>query len=145
MGDFSAAEDVLQETFIVVQAKAADFQLNSNFLAWVFRIARFQVMKAQSQYKRAAERFSDEALEALGASAPQEPFDELKLIALPGCVAKLGPQARQIVDLFYQDELRTQEIAQVLSWTPAAVSVALSRSRRLLRECIERQLRNGAT
>jgi DNA-directed RNA polymerase specialized sigma24 family protein len=42
--------------------------------------------------------------------------------------------------LFYRDEHKPQEIAQRLSWTPAAVSVALSRARRALRECIERQL-----
>lgn len=138
--DFAAAEDVLQETFLVVQRKAAEFDPGTNFLAWSFRIARFQVMKAQTAHQRQAERLSDAVLESLADSAPVEPWDDRRLSLLPHCLDKLAPQARRIVDLFYRDEHRPQEIAQRLSWTPAAVSVALSRARKALRECIERQL-----
>ena len=145
LGDFSTAEDVLQETFLVVQRKSAEFRPGSNFVAWAFQIARFQVMKAQDHHKRETGRFSDEVLEALAASAPEQPFDESKLTALPGCVAKLAPRARRIVDLFYEYEHRPGEIAQILSWTPTAVSVALSRARRFLRQCIEQQLRSGTS
>lgn len=138
--DFAAAEDVLQETFLVVQRKAAEFETGTNFLAWAFRIARFQVMKAQTAHQRQAERLSDAVLESLAECAPVEPWDDRRLSLLPGCLDKLAPQARKIVDLFYRDEHKPQEIAQRLSWTPAAVSVALSRARKALRECIEHQL-----
>lgn len=141
LGDFAATEDVLQETFLVVQQKAAQFEPGTNFIAWAFQIARFQVMKAQGQHKRAADRFSDEVLETLAASAPDVPFDESKLAALPCCLERLAPQTRRIVDLFYQHEHKPQEIARIISWTAPAVSVALSRARRFLRECIETQLR----
>ena len=141
MGDFAAAEDVLQETFLVVQRKSAEFDPGSNFTAWAFQIARFQVMKAQAQHKRAADRFSDEVLEALTASAPEEPFNA-KLAVLPACLQKLAPQARRIVGLFYEQEYKPQQIARLVDWSPAAVSVALTRARRFLRECIAEQLRN---
>lgn len=138
--DFAAAEDVLQETFLVVQRKAEEFAPESNFLAWAFRIARFQVMKAQTAHRRDALRLSDAVLESLADSAPVEPWDDQRLALLPICLEKLAPQARRIVDLFYRDEHKPQEIARRLSWTPAAVSVALSRARKTLRECIERQI-----
>jgi RNA polymerase sigma-70 factor (ECF subfamily) len=142
MGDFATADDVLQETFLVVQQKAGEFQPGTNFIAWAFQIARFQVMKAQGQHKRAADRFSEEVLETLAASVPEEPFDESKLAVLPRCLDRLAPQARRIVDLFYEHEHKPQEIARLVDWTSSAVSVALSRSRRFLRECIEQRLRN---
>lgn len=138
--DFAAADDVLQETFLVVQQKAEEFQAGTNFLAWAFRIARFQVMKAQTARGRQAQRLSDAALESLAECAPVEPWDDRRIALLPGCLEKLAPQARRIVDLFYRDEHKPQEIAQRLAWTPAAVSVALSRARKAVRECIERQL-----
>jgi RNA polymerase sigma-70 factor, ECF subfamily len=141
--DFAAAEDVLQETFLVVQRKASEFQLASNFVAWVFSIARFQVMKAQTAHQRHVERFSDAVMESLAASAPIEPWDDRRLALLPQCLDQLAPQARRIVDLFYRDEHKPQEIAQRLSWTPAAVSVALSRARKLLRDCIEHNLKTA--
>lgn len=141
MADFVATEDVLQETFLVVQRKAGEFEAGSNFIAWAFQIARFQVMKALAQQRRAADRFSDEVLEALVASAPVvESMNDSQLAALPGCMKKLAPQARRVVDLFYEHEHKPQEIARILSWTPAAVSVALSRARGFLRRCIEEQL-----
>ena len=140
LGDFAVAEDVLQETFLVVQRKADSFDLNGNFIAWAFQIARFQAMKAQAQHQRTADRFADDVIEALVASAPVEPFDEAKLAVLPGCLEKLAPQARRIVDLFYQHEHKPREIAGMIGWTPAAVSVALSRARTFLRQCIEQQL-----
>ncbi len=139
--DFAAAEDVLQETFLVVQRKASEFDRASNFLAWAFRIARFQVMKAQTTHQRHVERLSDAVLESLAASAPVEPWDDRRLALLPQCLERLAPQARRIVDLFYRDEHKPHEIAQRLSWTPAAVSVALSRARKALRECIEQNLK----
>lgn len=142
--DFAAAEDVLQETFLVVQKRAEEFAPDSNFLAWVFRIARFQVMKARTAHQRQSNRLSDAVLEALADSAPVEPWDDRRLLALPGCLERLAPQARRIVDLFYRDEHKPQEIASRLGWTPAAVSVALSRARKALRECIERQLQTAS-
>ena len=41
--DFAAAEDVVQETFLTVTAKACDFDLDTNFLAWACAIARLKV------------------------------------------------------------------------------------------------------
>jgi RNA polymerase sigma-70 factor (ECF subfamily) len=43
-GDFAAADDVVQETFLTVTAKAADFQSGTNFL----RIARSMALPQQS-------------------------------------------------------------------------------------------------
>ena len=62
-------------------------------------------------------------LEALTASAPEEPFNA-KLAVLPACLQKLAPQARRILGLFYEQEYKPQQIARLVDWSPAAVSVA---------------------
>jgi RNA polymerase sigma-70 factor (ECF subfamily) len=138
--DFAAAEDVLQETFLVVQRKASEFDLTTSFTAWAFRIAKFQVMKAQTAYRRKAERFSDATLEALAECAPADLFEDRRLSVLPACLAQLAPQARKIMDLFYGEEHKPREIAARLGWSAGAVSVALSRSRKMLRECIQSKI-----
>ena len=38
-GDFSVAEDIVQETFVTVTEKAGSFTLGTNFSAWVGTIA----------------------------------------------------------------------------------------------------------
>ena len=44
LGDPDQANDVLQETNLVLWRNAGEFQMGSNFRAWAFRIAHFQVM-----------------------------------------------------------------------------------------------------
>ena len=65
-GDFTAAEDVLQEAFLTITKKAADFQPGSEFLSWALTITRLKVY----ENTRATRRFSKEVLESLAASLP---------------------------------------------------------------------------
>jgi len=46
IGSFHDAEDVLQETFLTVTAKAASFAEGTNFIGWACTIARFKVLEA---------------------------------------------------------------------------------------------------
>ena len=39
VSDFSLVDDVVQETFVTVTAKAASYQRGTNFRAWVWTIA----------------------------------------------------------------------------------------------------------
>ena len=64
-------------------------------------------------------------LEALAASAPEQWLDNPRS-RRDNCLEKLAPQARRIVDLFYQNEHKPKAIALMMNWTPLAVSVALS-------------------
>ena len=45
--DFGRADDVLQEVFLTVTTKAADFQEGSNFLAWSRAITQRKVHEAR--------------------------------------------------------------------------------------------------
>jgi len=137
--DFAEAEDVLQETFLTVTRKAGEFQERSNFIAWVFAIARFKVMEARRRGAK-TEALSDEALDALAAAAPDEKFFETRLAAVRHCLERLAPRAQEIVRLRYHGERGPEAIAQLLGWTPNAVNAALSKARGWLRHCVRRQL-----
>ena len=52
VADCSAAEDILQETNLVAWRKAADFESGSNFRAWAFRIAHFQILSYRQKVSR---------------------------------------------------------------------------------------------
>lgn len=137
---FAEAEDVLQETFLTVTRKAGEFREGSNFIAWAFTIARFKLIEARRRRAK-VEWLSDEMLDVLAASAPDEKFFEARLLALRGCLERLAPRAQEIVRLRYQSERGPEEIARMLAWTPNAVNVALSKARAWLRDCVRRQLR----
>ena len=146
MPDFSRVDDVMQETFLTVTAKAADFLEGSNFRSWACAIARFKVLEALRRPGSREVALDEEVGDALCATAVEEewqPEEELRLLAR--CKEELAPQARRVIDLRYEQAHRPPEIAQRMEWSVNAVNVALARARSALRECVDRQLKQSLT
>ena len=140
---FARADDVLQDVFLTVTAKAHEFDLDSSFLAWGRAIARFKVLEAGRGSGRLS--LSPDVLDSLAASCPDVWAGEEQLDALTVCLGELAPRAREIVQLRYQREQSPTEIARLLDRTANSVNVALSKARAALRECMDRRLsREGA-
>jgi RNA polymerase sigma-70 factor, ECF subfamily len=140
--DFSLAQDVMQDVFLVVTRKAADFTPGTNFPAWAGRIARFESLQAMRRTRRLA--LSEETVELLqGCDAAEVPH--YRSDWLRECLARLTPTVQRLIRLRYEDALKPAEIARVLGWTAGAVSVAASRARAELRRCIENRELKEAT
>ena len=143
--DLDRAEDIVQEVFLVVTEKAADFEPGTDFLAWVTTIARYKVLEAVRAAGRQAGSLSPSVVEALAACAPTDGEAESAAVsALAGCLDELAPRARLVIDLRYRENLKPAAIAKKIDWTPNAVSVALSRARASLRQCVEARLAEEA-
>lgn len=139
--DLNRAEDIVQEIFLVVTDKAADFEPGSDFLAWVTTIARYKVLESIRSAGRQAGSLSPSVVEALAACAPTDGEAEPAAVAaLTGCLDEIAPRARQVIDLRYRDSLKPADIARRIDWTAPAVSVTLSRARASLRKCVEARL-----
>lgn len=137
--DRARVDDLVQETFLTVTAKAGAFTEGTSFRAWVFTIARFKVLKSLQQ-RPLGEALSEETIEALTASEPEWVENEARIGHLAACLDRLAPQARRAIELRYQQAMRLPEVARMMSWTEGAVKVALCRARDVLRTCIERRL-----
>ncbi|HTL52199.1 MAG TPA: sigma-70 family RNA polymerase sigma factor [Planctomycetota bacterium] len=139
--NFDAADEVLQEVFLTVTNKAADFKLGTDFLAWARAIARMKVLEQCRKMKSPILTLGPEALEAVVATAPElDDTWELRRKALAGCMEQIAPRARELIELRYTSQLLPPEIAARLSWSVGAVHVALARARKFLRECAQRRL-----
>jgi RNA polymerase sigma-70 factor, ECF subfamily len=140
-GDFTAAEDVVQETFLTVTKKAADFRPDTSFLSWALTIARLKAY----ENRRATRRFSREVLESLAASLPRPEADpsanaDDRIRWLLECIEELAPKAREVLRLRYFAEHGPGEIAGLLGRTVAGVNATLVKSREALRLCLARKL-----
>jgi len=137
-----AAEDIFQELFLTLTAKAADFQLGTNFVAWARTAARLKIFEQYRQLKRTVPLLAPEVLNVLSDTAPElDPLLMPRYEALQDCLKQVAPRAREMVVLRYADPpLTPQQIARQLSWTPNSVRVALARVRKFLLECVERRL-----
>ena len=135
------ADDVLQETNLVLWRKCGEFQPGTDFLAWAFRVAHFQVLAHRKRQQRARECFDDELLAQLAAEAAEQRADfDLRRRALLGCMQKLPDEQRVLVSRRYEPGGCVNDIAAERRSTPKAVSELLRRIRRALLICIEHTL-----
>jgi RNA polymerase sigma-70 factor (ECF subfamily) len=137
----AAAEEVLQETNIVVWRKFSQFQPQSDFRAWVFRIAYFEVRKHLERQRRGGVSFSPELLDELAAEYErQEPALDARREALPGCVEKLPPADRELVQHVYGQGVEVAALAEQTGRQSTSIYRSLRRIRQMLFDCVERAL-----
>src|SRR3954469_21802186 len=101
--NFTDAEDLLQEVFLVVTRKASQFEEGTNFFAWACTIARYKLLESIRRRSRAQD-LSEEVVEALCAVEPAEHFEDDRVTALQSCLELLAPKARQMMYLRYYGE-----------------------------------------
>src|SRR5215210_2407993 len=95
VSDFSLVDDVVQEAFLTVTAKAGDFQRGTNFRAWAWTIARFKMLQLIEKQMPVKERFAPDVIEALSAHEAAEDWQLQDMLRHLGtCVAELAPKAR---------------------------------------------------
>lgn len=142
--DRSLADDVLQETNLVLWRKAAEYDPERPFLAWAFGIARHQVMAARRDAGRDRHVFSDRLVDLLADEHPEHDAAPPLEQALETCLGRLPARQRDLILARYQPGGSVQDLAKAHAKSPGALSVLLLRIRKALEDCIERQLGSAA-
>lgn len=141
LGSTHDAEEVLQETNLVIWSKYHQFDLSTNFFAWAAQIATYEILKFRQRQQREKLRFSPEFVELIGQEALERSEEmERRRLALEQCLQKLRPGDRVLIRRRYQPGERGKELAAELGRPPNSVYQSLGRIRRLLLECINRRL-----
>ncbi len=135
------AQDIVQEVFLAVSKKAATWSTGTNFHAWICTVARYEVLNFQRARARRAARLDQDVVELVCAESPPDLEEfEHRVSLVRKCLDRLSPKARKLILLRYHNALMPEAIASTVGWTVNSVRVALTRSRQILRECLERQL-----
>lgn len=138
------ADEVLQETNIVIWKKFDQFDPDrpgSDFVAWALRIAGLKVQEYRRRQARLAASFSPEVLEQLiGAAQTQEPQLEDRRTALEHCLKKLPEDDRELLETCYAPGAKVEQVAVETSRVATSIYRSLRRIRRVLAECVNRQL-----
>jgi RNA polymerase sigma-70 factor (ECF subfamily) len=137
VGDPHVAEDVLQETNVVLWRKAAEFRQESNFSAWARKIAYWQVRAYLRDRGRERMVFSEEVMEQIADLDYEELVDSDSLDALRQCLREVTSLNRKLLERKYSDNWPISAIASEVNKTEEAVRAALMRIRRSLRRCID--------
>ena len=140
--DLNDAEDLYQQTSLVLWKKFGEYQEGTSFFNWAMTAARYEMLNFMRVRKR-RQQFSSE----LRASLSNE-FDELnddllqaRLEALQHCKELLGDNDRHVLEACYGNKRSFSETADHLGRSPKSVYRSLERSREMLMKCIEDRLR----
>ena len=137
--DLAAADDILQETNLVLWRKRDQFEAGTNFRAWATRIAHFQVMAWRKTHAKEKLRFDDTLVDQLaGESAQRAERIDPRRRALAECLEKLPAKDRDLIRHRYASGQPVGELASRVGRTANAVYQALHRVRGALLNCIER-------
>lgn len=71
IGDLATAKDILQEVNLVLWKKSAQFHKGSNFKAWAFKVAKFQILGNYRDSQRSRLIFDDDLLSQLSTKVSQ--------------------------------------------------------------------------
>jgi RNA polymerase sigma-70 factor (ECF subfamily) len=135
------AEEVLQNTNLVLWRKWNEFEPGTNFYCWACRVAHLEVLKWRDRRARDARTFSVEFMDEIGAElARQGDLIDLRHQALTNCLDKLRERDRHLILLRYSDSATTQSVAKQLGRPIKSIYAAVNRIRDRLLECINRTL-----
>lgn len=146
LGDYANVEEVFQEVSVVLWRKYDQFDSATDFRRWASVIVRNKVLQHWSKQKRQEKFFSNELLDLIAEQAlEQSDVLEERRKALHACLEKLSEQDRELVSACYSDATQSfQKVAERLKKPANTVYKALRRIRRLLRDCIQRQLASNS-
>lgn len=130
-------DEVIQEVFIAITAKADHYDPEQSFNHWMAAFVRQKMVEVGRRAESGGQPFADEVLEVLSATWSATVASPVRRQFLEECVGKLAPQARRIIELRYRKSMKPGELATLIGWTRNSVNVALSRARTALRECLD--------
>lgn len=140
----SKADDVLQETNLVLWRKAAEYEQSRPFMPWACRIAYFQVKAALRDQSRDRHIFDPELLELLAAEDDSNLETTTALDhALHDCLEQLPSEKRDLILHRYQPESSVNEMAAARNLSSGALAARLHRIRQMLESCVEGKLNQG--
>jgi RNA polymerase sigma-70 factor, ECF subfamily len=134
------AEDVFQETCLVLWQKFDEFEPGSNFLAWALRVADFKAMNFRDIQSRRAV-FTDDLRTALMTEIASRGSgnDDTALEMLSDCTDKLSQEDQRLLKLCYAEGIPIRQLANAMGRPPKGIQKSLYRIRTRLLECIRRE------
>ncbi len=138
------AEDLLQETSVVICEKFHEFTPGTDFVAWACQIAYWRIRYSRQKFARSKVVFDQTVLDAVAQTATTlAPELDARHEALASCLQKLHAREREFVLTRYEPGCGVEDAARRSGRSMDAAYKALTRIRKLLFDCVSNQLSPG--
>jgi RNA polymerase sigma-70 factor (ECF subfamily) len=139
-----AADDLFQQTWLRVMEKIGRYDARRQFDAWLFAVARNLAIDYLRQRRGISLDAPDDSgavpLDRLTANV-QDPLEQIlefeRGVILSAAVAKLPVIHREILTLRFEEEMKLEEIAEVIDVPLSTVKSRLLRALQGLRETLQ--------
>ena len=136
-GGAHEADELFQEVSGVLWEAFPRFDPTQSFRPWAIGVARLEALKWRQRHARRREVLADDLITLLADTAAQAEADDGSEGALAHCLERLSVPARDLMHRHYLDDQPIATIASATGRTVAAIEMALVRTRRLLRACVD--------
>ncbi|MFP4605586.1 MAG: RNA polymerase sigma factor [Bacteroidales bacterium] len=142
------AEEVSQDAFLKAYKSLKQFKKKSKFSTWLYRIVYNQCISELRKQKQNTMSIDDESssksvLNIEDTLSKTEGLEnEDRKYYIEKALSYLPEDDRMIITLFYQNEMTTEEIANIVNLSVSNVKVKLYRSRNKLYETLNSLLQN---
>jgi RNA polymerase sigma-70 factor (ECF subfamily) len=139
--NLSDAEDVLQETSVVLWRKFPEYRSDASFTAWAFSVARNVARNHRAKLHRCRVKFDDQLLDIVAddAAAVCEKLDHDRA-ALLDCVEELTPSDRELLKKRYEPGATIRSVAAAVGRPIEGMYKAMRRIHDALFDCVHRKL-----
>jgi RNA polymerase sigma-70 factor (ECF subfamily) len=140
VGRQNVAEEIMQQTCLMMWRNFSHFEEGTNFSAWGKEIAKYEIFNYRK--RKAKELLLDhESLnKVLEASQQVEKSSDQRMKALDGCLKKLTEKNRCLIQYRYNEGLTCSVIAEKMNFPISTIYKTLSRVHTSLQDCIHRTL-----
>ena len=138
-------DEVAQRSFVAAFTRLSDYELGTNFAAWLFTIARFQLKTEVSRLRRVADyhvRYAPDLLQRELERRSSEPpeLQETRLEHLQTCLGRLDEHLHRFIKWRYAEEITLEEMAARSDRSVAAIKKQLWKLRRKLHKCVQARM-----
>jgi len=118
------------------------FEQGTNFKAWIFTIARYEVQNFRRKAVNKKSCYLDEGLMDIIASEAAEAIDQTdeRLTLLQSCLKKLNSKQKELIIERYGEGTSLAQFARESDQSPDSLRVTLFRIRNTLRKCVSKKL-----
>ena len=132
------AEDVFQNTCLILWKKWDEFDPSRDFFGWACGIAHNEVRNLLRRKRPARLQLSEDVMARIAETRLKaDKFLEIRGQFLALCLERLADAQRRLVEQCYLGDKPIKALAEEMSISPAALTMRLQRIRKILFECME--------
>jgi len=135
------ADDLFQETVLLMWSKFDNFVRGTSFVAWGITVAKYQILSVRKRHSTRSILLSQAAMDLLHDES--EPFIEQtdsRMQALRSCIDKLSQKDYELICMRYRDEASVKSIAEQMGRSIQGIYKRIARIHDALLRCVRKTI-----